>query len=477
MVTSAPPGNKAPAVLVATCVGLMVSMFNSTLVNVILPAVGRSLSASSSQLQWISSAYTLCYAALLLPGGALGNRFGRRSAFLGGLATFVVGSLGCAIAPSFATLLIARVVQALGAAVMLPQTLAILVHEYADPRDRARAVGIWAGGASLGLSAGPVLGGAIVAVTTWRAGFVLSAALALAACLIGVRSLPASRHGRPEIAPPADIVGALLAVVGLTALVFGLIESAEHGWTSPLILGALLLSVVALAGFLLAQAAATRRGEVPLMPLHLWRRPVFVAANLGGFVYFLAFFGILYFFSILLQTEHGYSALVTGLAFLPMTVVMALGGPIAGRLIGRIGSAHGLVLGQGAGAIGCLLLGLLPAHSSLIDLEWRLIVVGVGWSVLSASTSTGAVGSVDATHSGIASAVHNTCRQVGATMGVAALGVIVNAAGAPGLATGVDHAMLVVAGLLAVTAMVAAALARRAGSVSPASRPEPVSRA
>lgn len=449
------------AVLTATTLGLTLSMFNSTIVNVMIPAVGSSFGSSSSQLQWISSLYTLCYAALLLPGGAIGSRVGRRTAFLSGIALFAAGCLLCAVAPAYPFLLAGRVVQAVGAAVMLPQTLTILVHEYAEPAARARAVGIWAGGASLGLAAGPVLGGIFVAVTSWRVGFGVSMVLALLTLVLGWSAVPHARHGRPAQPPPIDAVGAALSVVTLTALVFALIESSERGWGSGLILGALALFAVALVAFLASQWHRGRAGRSPLMPLRLWRSPRFVAANLTGLVYFIAFFAVLYFFSLDLQDTRGYEPLVAGLSFLPLTLLVAALGPVAGRLSGSYGTAPVMVAGLVVAALGCVALALLPAHAPLLDLEWRLAVVGVGSGLVSSPTSTAAVSSVPAADSGSASAVYNTFRQLGSTLGVAAIGVVVGSTDAAGFARGLDRGMWVVAGLLVLTALLASALTLR----------------
>lgn len=445
------------------CLGLALSMFNSTIVNVMIPAIGGSLGSSSSQLQWISSLYTLVYAALLLPGGALGNRLGRRTAFLVGISGFAVGSLLCAVAPGFAVLLAGRVVQAVGAALMLPQTLSILVHEYADPRARARAVGIWAGGASLGLAAGPVLGGLVVQATSWRLGFVLSLVLALATVALSWVAVPPARHGRPDDVPAVDLVGAVFSVISLTALVFGLIESSGRGWSSPVILGALATFAVTLAAFLLLQARAARRGDPPLMPLRLWRSRGFIAANLTGLVYFVTFFAVLYFYSVDLQASRGYSALAVGLSFLPLTLVVAILGPVAGRLTGAFGAGPVMVAGLIVAAAGCALLALAGHGAGLLDLQWRLAVVGIGSGLISSPASTAAVSSVPAADSGSAAAVYNTFRQIGSTLGVAAIGVVVGPTDAATFQAGLTHAMWVVAALAAVNALLARALTRRPG--------------
>ena len=417
----------AARVLTAMCIGLMLSMLNSTLVNVTTPQIGTDLHASVTGLQWVADIYTLGYAGLLLLGGALGNRLGRRAAFLLGVAVFLVGSVLCAIAPDLPVLLGARVVQSIGAATMLPQTLSIVVAEYRAPTARARAVGVWAGVASLGLAAGPVLGGLALTVADWRAGFGLVAVLAAVAWLLAFRTVPRARHGRPAVATPVDLPGAVLGIVSLIALVYSLIEAGDYGWTAPRILAGYVVAVVAAVAFARVELRTSARGGHPLMPLAMWRSGGFAAANAAGLAYFLALFGILFFYSLDLQQLHGYSALTTGALFLPMTVCMALFAPIAGRLTSRFGIRPVLTFGLAATGAGCLLLALQHSGAGLPDLEWRLAVVGAGSGLMSSTMSNAAVSTVAAPYVNMASAVHNTCRQIGATLGVALLGAVLRA--------------------------------------------------
>lgn len=193
------------ATLTVVCLGLLLSMYNATLVNVMLPEIRSSLHASATGLQWVAALYSLCYAALLLAGGALGERLGKRTTFLGGVAMFTVGSAACAAAPTLGLLLAARVIQAVGVAALIPQTLSILVTEYKEPAQRARAVGIWAGAASLGLAAGPVVGGLIITVSNWRTGFILSVMLGAVTVALGLRALsPPATAGRPRRRDPTS---------------------------------------------------------------------------------------------------------------------------------------------------------------------------------------------------------------------------------------------------------------------------------
>jgi EmrB/QacA subfamily drug resistance transporter len=456
-----PPGSAA--VLTAVCLGLLLSMYNATVVNVMLPDIRVSLHASGTGLQWVAALYSLCYAALLLAGGALGERLGKRMTFLGGVALFTIGSAACAASPALGPLLAARAVQAVGVAALIPQTLSILVTEYKDPARRARAVGIWAGAASLGLAAGPVVGGAITAVANWRAGFLLSVVLGLITIALGFRVISRARYGRPAHPVTPDFAGAGLSVLTLAALTYGLIESATLGWTSPLIIGAFALTVAAAAGFIATQRTAGRRGRQPLMPLELWRSGRFIGANLSALGYFIMLYGILYFYSIDLQQYKHYSTLAAGLAFLPMTILMALLGPVAGRLSARFSTTPVMVAGLLLAAAGSLALALLPTDGSAIDMGWRFALIGIGAGLMNSPMSNTAVSSADARHSGAASATHNTFRQIGGTLGVAALGTIVaaghHAAGGAAAAfpTGLSHAMTAVAAVLALCAVIVAA--------------------
>ncbi|MEU0038056.1 MFS transporter [Streptomyces sp. NPDC006333] len=460
------------ALLTAMCLGLLLSMFNATVVNVMLPTMRGALHVSETGLQWVAALFTLCNAALLLAGGALGELIGKRMTFLSGVAVFTVGSAACAAAPTLGVLLAARTVQAIGVAVMTPQTLSILVTEYTDRTRRARAVGIWAGMASLGLAAGPVVGGVVIDVGSWRGGFMVSAALGAVTLVLGFRVISRARYGRPVQAPRPDFAGAALSVLALASLVFGLIESATLGWTSPFIVGAFALAASATAAFILTQRAASRRGRSPLMPLELWRSRGFVGANTAGLAYFFALFGILYFCSVYLQQYRGFSTLEAGLTFLPMTIVMASVGPVSGRLSARFTTTSLTVAGLLVAATGSMSLALLAA-GGVVGVVCSLAVFGLGAGLMSSPMSNMAVSSAAARHSGAASATHNAFRQIGSTLGVAALGTLVaaghHAAGdtKAAFSTGLSHGMVAVAVVLVVCAIAVAVLGRRRYGATP----------
>jgi EmrB/QacA subfamily drug resistance transporter len=441
-------------VLLAVCLGNALSMFNTTMVSVVLPDLQRDLEASPTALQWVSTSYTLAYASMLLPAGALGNRIGRRATFLLGIGIFVVASLACVAAPSPELLIAARVAQGLGCAILLPQTLTIIVDEFADAAGRARAIAMWSGLGSLGLVAGPVLGGLLVGLAGWRWGFAFSTVLGLVVLFIAHRTVPRERHGRIPGAPPVDLAGAITAVVALLALVYGLIESRNLGWTSPVIPGSLAIAGVAIVAFLRLEHVLGRRGRHPLMPLGLWRNRAFVAASAAGLVYFFMFFGVLFFLSLALQ-HGGFSPLLTGVAFIPMLGAQSVVGLLSGRVVARFGPARVLVVGLAIAVVGTALLALLPASPTFADVEWRLAVVGIGSGLMSAPMSNLAVTSVDRAHSGTASATHTTFRQIGATLAIATLGLI---PAADRFGRGSETAMAVVAVLLGVGAIVVAVL-------------------
>jgi MFS family permease len=312
-----------------------------------------------------------------------------------------------------------------------------------------------------------VVGGVITSMASWRAGFMLSVVLGVITIALGMRVISRARYGRPAQAPAPDFAGAALSMLALAALVYGLIESATLGWSSPLIIGAFALAASAAAAFIATQRAAGGRGRHPLMPLELWRSRGFIGANLAGLAYFFTLLGILYFYSIDLQQYRHYPALATGLTFLPMTILMALLGPVAGRLSARFTTTPVMVAGLLVAAAGSLSLALLPADGTVADVGWRFALVGIGAGLMSSPMSNAAVSSVAARHSGAASATHNTFRQIGSTLGVAALGTIVTAGqhATPGAAaaygSGLSRAMTVVATVLVTCAVIVAVLGNR----------------
>lgn len=439
-------------VLMTMCVALMLSMFNASMIGVLLPGIAESISASPTDLQWIATIYMLALAASLMPGSALGKRYGRRRALLAGLLVFSIGAFICMVAQKLSWLLFGRLIQAIGVGMYMPQTLAILVVEYSDLKRRARAIGVWSGVASIGLVVGPLVGGVAVMLISWRAGFFLSVVLCVFALISAWRWLSKERHGGPSSVNSFDLLGTSFSVLWLSCLVFAVNESSRQGWGSGVVVQALVAAVIGLMCFLATENWKSRRGIEVLMPLGIWCNRKFVVANIGGAAFFMSLFGVLFFYSIFFYVELGYQSVAVGAAFIPMTLMMALSASVGGRLMARIGIFKVFILGAVCASLSMLVLSVATYYKSEVLVELLLASVGVGFGLLSASTSNGAVSSVIPLLSGLASGVHTTCRQIGSALGISLLGVFVHGEGesmgagyfAEGLATAMQFSAAVV---------------------------------
>lgn len=447
-----------------------VSVASASVVAVALPPLGRDLGASASELQWVVDAFVIVFASLLVAGGVLGDRIGRRTTFLAGLTLFALGSLWCALAPSIPVLLAGRVVQGLGPALLLPASLALVTATFPDPAERARAIGVWATGSGVGLAAGPTVGGILVEVFGWRAVFAVNVPLAVALLTVGFRGLP--RLPRTRSPHRFDLGGAVLLTSGIAGLCFTIIEGRALGWASPGILAAGTLSAATLAGFL----AWERRQPEPLVDPALLRRRTFAAANLAGATVFFALIGGTVYFTAFFQQIQGRSALESGFCLLPLGLAVMLVAPVAGRLTPRLG-ARVLMLGglAVAGAATLLMLRLEP-DLGYGAIWWNVALVGIGTGMALPPMTVTALSTVEPARTGMASAVHNASRQVGQTLGVAVLGTIIAAHAGEGAdggralrglaaerwVDGLHVALIVAAVLLAVVAAAVAALVPRA---------------
>jgi MFS transporter, DHA2 family, methylenomycin A resistance protein len=437
--------------LVAICLGYFMVILDATVVNVAVPAVGDDLAAGVSVLQWVVDGYTLAFAALLLTAGSLGDRIGSKRVFQGGLAAFTGASLACMLAPSATWLVAARLAQGIGAAMLVPSSLALLRAAYADGAERARAVGIWASIAGIAAASGPVLGGVLVAGLGWRAVFLVNLPVGLAAMALAARYVPADGARRRG---GVDACGQLTAAVALAALTFALIEAGPHGWSSPVVLAAFAVFAVALPAFV----AIERRAFAPMLPLGLFRSATFSGATAIGLAINLGFYGQLFVMSLYFQHVRGYSALATGLALLPEGALVAASSLVSGRVTARAGPRVPMVIGLGAGALGLLVLAAAGAGTSYGLLVPRLVLTGFGISFTMPAATAATIGAAPARRAGIAAGVLNAGRQVGGAIGVALLGTLVGAGGmhaALALAGGVFLAGLIVALLITPTAAAA----------------------
>jgi DHA2 family methylenomycin A resistance protein-like MFS transporter len=420
--------------LAAMCTGFFVVILDTTIVNVALPAIGRDLGGGTSDLQWIVAAYTLVFAALLLNGGALSDRLGPRRVFLGGLLAFALASALCAIAPSLGVLIAGRALQGAAGAVMVPSSLSLIAHTFPEPPARARAFGIWIG-ASAGASAvGPVLGGLLVAGPGWRAIFLVNLPVALVGTTLAVR------HVSPPPRAPGrglDLPGQVLAVVFLFGLTAALIEVGARGWGSPWVVAPLLAGAVGAALFI----AVESRSRSPMVPVRLFRSARFSSASVIGALVNLGYYGQIFVLSLYFQDIHGYSALVTGLAFLPLTGATFFLAFAAGRLTARLGPALPMALGLGIGLAGFLALLVVEEGSSYWVLVPGLTLLSLG-AMIPAPLSMVMVSSAPDEQSGIVSGILNASRQVGGAFGVAVFGSLV-AGGS--FVSGMRQALLVAA--------------------------------
>ena len=449
--------NRKWLTLAAVSFGLFMIMLDNTVVNVALPSIQRDLDADLSELQWIVTGYALTFAALMLVGGKLADAYGRRLIFVVGIAVFTVASLLCGLADSGEMLIAARVLQGAGAALMNPATLSIIAATF-PPRERGTAIGIWAGVSALALAIGPLVGGLITEHLDWSWIFFVNIP-------VGILGIAASYlfidESRDETHARLDLPGLATSGIGLFALTYGLIEANTYGWSSTRIVGSFILAGVSLLAFVQLE----RRQGDPMLPLELFRSGTYTGANLVVLLVALAMFGVFFFVSLYLQNILGYSAVQTGAAFLPLTILIILVAPIAGKTSDRIGSRGLMTAGMILIAAQLVMLSRLSVDARFWDLFPAFVIGGIGMGLTMTPSAAAATRSVPVDKAGVGSAVLNSARQVGGTMGIAVIGAIIAAeAGADrtpeAFMRGFEAALLVSAAIAAVGAIVAFALVR-----------------
>jgi EmrB/QacA subfamily drug resistance transporter len=404
----------------AVAFGLFMIMLDNTVVNVALPAIQRDLGVGLSELQWIVTGYALTFAALMLTGGKLADHYGRRLIFVVGLAIFTLASLGCGLAETGDVLIAARVVQGAGAALMNPATLSIISATF-PPEQRGMAIGIWAGVSALALAIGPLVGGLLTDHLDWSWIFFVNVPVGILAVAASFLVIEESRDTSEE--RRLDLPGQLAGGLGLFALTYGLIEANTYGWTSARILGAFAVAAAALALFLWLE----RVQRVPMLDLGLFRNGTFAGANAVILLVALAMFGVFFFVSLYMQNILGFSAVETGAAFLPMTVLIILVAPLAGKTSDRIGSRWLMTTGMVLIGLQLLYLSRLGVDETFWDLLPGLLVGGVGMALVMTPSAAAAVRSVPVDQAGVGSAVLNAFRQVGGSLGIAVMGAIIAA--------------------------------------------------
>ncbi len=444
--------------LAAVSFGLFMIMLDNTVVNVALPAIQEDLGASLSELQWIVAGYALTFAALMLIGGKFADAFGRRLIFVVGIVIFTVASLWCGLSDSGEMLIVARAVQGAGAALMNPATLSIISATF-PPKQRGAAIGIWAGVSALALAIGPLVGGLLTEHLSWHWIFFINVPVGLIAIAATFLLVTESKD---ETHVSLDLPGLGTSALGLFTLTYGLIEANNYGWTSARIVGCFVVAVVALVSFVLIE----RRSRFPMLDLTLFRSGTYTGANVAMLLVALSMFGVFFFVSLYMQNVLGYSAVQAGAAFLPMTLLIILVAPIAGRLSDRFGSRWLMTIGMVLLGTQLLYFSQLSTTSDFWNLLPGFILGGFGMAMAMTPTAAAATRAVPVHKSGVGSAVLNAMRQVGGSIGIALMGAIVaaQASGHPGVEgfmAGFERA-LIVAGVIAFAgSIVAFALVRQ----------------
>ena len=414
------PRRKA-VILVSCCLSLLIVSMDATIVNVAIPAIRTDLSASPAQLQWVVDIYTLVLASLLMLAGAAGDRLGRRRVFQTGLALFALGSLACSLAPSIDALIGARFLQGIGGSMLNPVALSIISQIFTGRVERARALGAWGAVVGISMSLGPIVGGLLIETIGWRSVFWINLPICAAAILLTALFVPESKSATMRNIDP---VGQGLAVLFLFGVVFALIEGPVLGWTSARVIA---IAAVAAAAFAVFLRYESRRAD-PFLDLRFFRSIPFSAATITAVSGFAAWGAFLFMMSLYLQGERGFSAMHTGLIYLPIALGALLFSPLSGRLVGRYGARPSLVAAGVLISAAAVMLTFLTAMTPVWSLLVVFTVFGIGFSMVNAPITNAAVSGMPLDRAGAASAVTSTSRQVGVSIGVALCGSVAGSA-------------------------------------------------
>jgi EmrB/QacA subfamily drug resistance transporter len=473
-------------VLVLVCVAQFMVVLDATITNVALPSIQHGLHFSPTSLQWVVNAYTLVFGGFLLLGGRAADLLGRRRLFVAGVAVFTVASLLNGFAPNAGTLVAGRALQGLGAALVSPAALSIVMTTFAEGKERTRALGIWSAIAAGGGAVGLVLGGLLTDTLSWRWVFFINLPVGIAAIFAAVRYIPESRaEKRPDT---ADVGGAVSVTAGLLVLVYAIVKAQDYGWASGRTLGLAALAVALLAAFLVIEL----RSRAPLIRLGIFKVRSLTSSNLSMLFVMSGLFGMFFFASIYVQEILGYSPLKAGLAFLPITAGIVIGAGLAQQLIVRLGVRVVPLIGMGMATGGLVLLGLVPTHGTyLANLFPGLMLMSIGMGLTFVPVTLIATTNIDAEDAGLASGIFNTAQQVGGALGLAVLSTLAvsrtshvlsgvasptDAQQASALVDGFQIAFLAAAGLMLAAAVIIVALIRRSdvAQINATEQPVPV---
>ncbi len=402
------------------CVSLLIISLDNTILNVTLPVIASELGASASELQWIVDAYVIVFAAMLLTMGSISDRIGRKRALQFGLIWFAVGSFAAALSTSTLMLIVTRALMGVGGAIIMPSTLSIITATFRDPKERSRAISAWAAMFALGVGVGPLTGGWLLEHFAWNSVFLVNLPIAVIALIGGYFFIQDSRDAT---APPPDLPGVILSVIGLFTLVFGIIEAGQTSWTDPTVLAAFAAALVLISAFALWESRTTH----PMLPLRFFRNLSFTGANAAIAMLTFSLFGALFFLSQFLQSVQGYTPLETGVRLVPMALAAMLGAVISSRLTERFGVKLIVTIGLLLGAGGYFYL----SRAASADVSYLVIVTGLAITALGIGTAMpvatdSVMGSLPVDKAGVGSAMNDTTRQIGGAIGIAILGTIMN---------------------------------------------------
>lgn len=407
------------AILVVLCLGLFVTVLDGTIVNIALPSLAVDLGASTRELQWIVDAYLLVFTGLLLAAGGLGDRYGRKRALVAGLVVFGLTSAYAGSASSASTLIAGRALMGIGAALIFPATLAILTNVFTEPRERAAAIGIWSAVSGVAVAAGPITGGWLLEHYWWGSVFYINVPVTIITIVATLRLVPETRDRR---APRLDVAGLLLSITAVTALVLTIIEAPERGWTSPVTAGGFAVAAVLLVVFVRHELNVA----TPMLPVRIFTNMRFSAASVAITSAFFALFGFIFLVTQYFQLIRGYGPLEAGLRTIPVAVSIAVASMAAPRIVAAVGTTRVVSSGLALMGVGFAWITAVSAATPYAEIVGQMILLGVGLGLTTAPATESIMGSLNTDQAGIGSAVNDTTRELGGTLGVAVVGSVFN---------------------------------------------------
>ncbi|WP_254074139.1 MFS transporter [Burkholderia sp. S171] len=412
-------------VLAATSISYIVVILDTSIVNVALGSIADALATSTEGLQWVVNAYTLAFASLLLTGGALGDRLGAKNVYFAGLAVFTLASVLCGLAPNLAALTGARVLQGIGASMLVPCSLMLINRAYADPGERGRAIGLWAACGGAAMAGGPLIGGILIHAFGWRSIFLANLPIGLIGLWLTSRVTSNERVDRTALTRPLDLAGQATAILALGMLIAVLIEGHSFGWGSPWILSGMALSLLAAGSFFAIESKRTQ----PMLPLSLFSNLIFSSAAFVSMVSAMTFYGLIFTLSLYFQEVRAYSPLLTGLAFLPLTALVTAGSMSAARFVRMFGPRRPICVALGIYTLGFLGMLMSTDTSPYWLIALPMPAIGFFAGLITPMATRSLMDTVDKNRAGIAAGVLNSARQTGAALGVAVFGAMLTTPG------------------------------------------------